>query len=152
MSRQQTFKISMGCMVDAPIFESHKRGKNWFAVIYKSPDSPGGLGRSFQEKAKGEYFYHIQGLEVNDPIEFGADYYSCGGNPHRKRWFGVIKKITEKSITIKPYDTGIQAINASDRLKENSDEVLLDRKKYLENEILKFKDELIDIDKKLNGE
>lgn len=107
----KTFKIELNAMLEVPIWETHKRGTNWAAIIEKNPDSPGGIGRDFLTKAKGDYYYKVDKLSLNSPIEFGADYTSNGGKKYRKRWFGVVIKITEEELYIQEYLTARQAIN-----------------------------------------
>lgn len=83
-------KMEEGCLAQVPkgLWESHSRGKNWFAVISISPTSPGGLARTFANKANGELYYLLPDLKPGDAIEFGADYYSGSGKKSTNRWYG----------------------------------------------------------------
>jgi hypothetical protein len=109
-----TLKHDHGALIEVPIFEKHKRGKNWMAVISINPTKPGGLGRKFMNRAHGEYKYSIEGLKKGNAIEFGADYYSSKLNRTPKRFYGVIVEITEKELIIEEMKTGRKAIEYSE--------------------------------------
>ncbi len=87
------FEIENGALTQCPCWESHKRGKNWMATITPSPASPGGLARTFAEKAHGSSFYMLPALEAGEAVEFGADYYSGSGRPNKERWYGYVVRI-----------------------------------------------------------
>jgi hypothetical protein len=97
-------------MMSAPIYETHKRGKNWMAIIAASPIAPGGLDRTFLRRGNGDYYYIVSDLQPNTPVEFGADYYSARGKKSTKRWYGVVKTISPGSITIEECSSGRDAI------------------------------------------
>jgi hypothetical protein len=88
-------RIEAGALTDVPddCWQTHKRGKNWLAMISVDPSSPGGLSRNFAAKAKGEFFYLLPDLSPGDPVEFGADYYSGSGRKSPTRWYGFVVKI-----------------------------------------------------------
>ncbi|MFW6156940.1 MAG: hypothetical protein ACOC7J_06455, partial [Armatimonadota bacterium] len=68
--------VEEGALTEVPIYEGHRRGKNWFARIAKDPTAPGGLSREFADRAKGRYYYVIpEWATPGTPVEFGADYY-----------------------------------------------------------------------------
>ncbi len=52
-----TISIQHGALMDAPVYQTHSRGKNWFATIKPNPTAPAGLDRKFHEKGKGDYYY-----------------------------------------------------------------------------------------------
>ncbi len=111
-----TLKIELGALSKVPsgCWETHKRGKNWCAEIHKDPQSPGGLGRKFWEKAKGEYYYMVpSGLKPGAVLEFGADYYTGSGNPQRTRVFAVVSAVAENGLSIETFDTSAQAFKAA---------------------------------------
>ena len=109
-------KIEHGAMTNAPIYEDHKRARNWLAVIRLDPKAPSGIGRKFMEKARGDrYFYLTDGLEVGQPVEFGADYYTGGGRKQASRWYGVVAEITEDEIV---FERAADARSAVERAKE----------------------------------
>lgn len=105
-----TYPVEHGALVSAPIYNDHKRGKNWLAVIAPDPMAPGGLGRKFQPQARGRYLYMIDGLKVGDAVEFGADHYSGSGNKTPYRWYGVVRSITEESVEFEEFPTSAKAI------------------------------------------
>lgn len=107
------FKIEEGALLEVPCYESHSRGKNWFAVIGLSPSSPGGISREFQPKARGEYYYMVDGLSAGQAVEFGADYYTTSGRPNRKRFYGVITSLTPDCLEVEEYETARQAVKAA---------------------------------------
>jgi len=81
-------KVEKGALLEVPIYEPHKRGKNWLAEIDLDPASPGGLKRRFFPRARGEYYYFIEpGVFA---VEFGADYYSSSYKKHPNRVYGVL--------------------------------------------------------------
>lgn len=102
--------IEDDAMMNAPVYETHKRGKNWMAIINVSPTSPGGLGRIFIKKGQGPYYYMTNKLKLGMPVEFGADYYNAKGSRSVKRWYGVIRELTNTKITIEQFNTGRDAI------------------------------------------
>jgi len=107
-----TGKVELNAMLNAPVYEGHKRGKNWMAAIQLDPAAPGGIGRNFYPSAKGDYYYIIKGLEINTPVEFGADYISGGGNRTRRRWYGVVRTLTDSQIEIEQFPTARAAVEA----------------------------------------
>jgi hypothetical protein len=108
-----TGTIEDGAMIDAPVYEHHRRGKNWMAIITANPTAPGGLARQFVEHVGGRYYYIVSPDLVGKPVEFGADYYSASENRSPKRWYGVVRAVTDASIAIEHYSTATQAIKAA---------------------------------------
>ena len=109
--------------VPAGCWTSHKRGKNWLAVIEPNASKPGGLERDFQEKAKGDCYYMAGGLSVGDAIEFGADDYSGSGRKSPERWYGYVKRIEAKYIVVVSATTGKAAHKAAQKFMEKHVEV-----------------------------
>lgn len=109
----EKIKVEQSHMMDAPIFETHNRGKNWLAVIEKDPKAPGGLGRKFKDKGKGDFYYSISGLKPGDAVEFGADYYSGSGRKNSRRWYGIVFGVDKDEIMfIKSKDANEAISNA----------------------------------------
>ena len=106
-------KVQDGALVEAPVWESHTRGKNWAAVISADPRAPGGLARVFLERARGKYLYIISSLAVGQPVEFGADYYSTSRRQSRLRWYGVVRAVSNDAIELEKFPTSAKAIAAS---------------------------------------
>jgi len=116
MGEMWTKRVEYGATMGAPVWENHKRGKNWMATIQIDPTAPGGLRRSFVDKARGaEYFYLVSPDLLGKPVEIGADYYSGGGNKTAVRKYGVIRILTDEKIGIELFETARGAINASKR-------------------------------------
>lgn len=111
----ETFAVELGALTVVPVFEHHKRGKNWLAVIHKDPTAPGGLGRKFANRARGEYYYLVVDIKVGDVIEFGADYYTGSGHKSAQRYYGVVRDITDDSLTIEEAPTAAAAFKLAVR-------------------------------------
>jgi hypothetical protein len=118
-SGQIALGVVEGALAEVPAgcWESHKRGKNWLAVIATDPKSPGGLHRDFCDKAKGAYYYLIDGLKGGDPIEFGSDYYSGSGKPSRNRRYFTVNRITDSHVIVTCHNTAAQTIKAAKAMK-----------------------------------
>ena len=106
-------KIEDGAMVEAPIYEAHSRGKNWMATIEADPAAPGGLAREFIRNGRGRYLYIVGPEVVGKAVEIAADYTSSGGKRHPKRWYGVVRNVTDREIVIDRHETSEQAIRAA---------------------------------------
>lgn len=107
--------IEDGALTNVPAgcWESHKRGKNWLATIAADPTAPGGLARRFWDRAKGDSFYIVAGeVAAGDAVEFGADYYSGGGRPSRKRWYGHVVRVSGEAMVVHEASTAKAAIAA----------------------------------------
>ena len=87
--------IENGALTQVPpgMWTTHKRGRNWFAVIGNNPAAPGGLDRDFATKAKGSSYYLLPDLNPGDPVEFAADYYSGSGRKSPDRWHGYVVRV-----------------------------------------------------------
>lgn len=119
--------IEMEALKDAPVYKNHKRGRNWFARIYRDPASPGGIGRNFADRAHGEFYYMLPSNYLpGTPVEFGADYYSGGGVKHSNRWYGVITERTEEKIVLEECSSAIGAINLGKQIAERKPVDILD--------------------------
>lgn len=109
----ETYKIEDGAMVEAPVYETHQRGKNWMAIIEADPAAPGGLAREFVKRGRGRYLYIVGPEVVGKAVEIAADYTSSGGKRHPKRWYGVVRSVTDSEITIEECETSAAAIAAA---------------------------------------
>jgi hypothetical protein len=107
-----TSEIEEGAMLSSPCYETHSRGKNWLAKIHKDPASPGGLGRTFQQKARGAYYYFVTGLNIGDVVEFGADYYTGGGSKRSNRFYGIVRSLSDTKIEIEEFSSSAEAFKA----------------------------------------
>jgi hypothetical protein len=112
--------IEEGYLTEAPVFETHKRGKNWMALISNDPKSPGGIGRKFFERGNGKYIYDTSAVELYMPLEFGADYYSGGGNKQACRRYGVVLVKQENRLEIQLCKDATEAIQVARDLRVTS--------------------------------
>jgi hypothetical protein len=102
--------IANGALLEAPLYEEHRRGTNWMAIIDIDGTSPGGLSRRFLNHARGECFYMLEQLSLFDPVEFGADYTTSFGNKKRGRWYGVVVAKTDDFILVQRCASGSKAV------------------------------------------
>jgi hypothetical protein len=115
-----TLAVEDGALTEAACWESHKRGKNWCAVIAKDPRSPGGLSRDFWERGLGEYYYILPPAVARySPMEWGADYYTGNGKPRRYRKYSVLIDVHEDKIVLEMHDTAAQAIKRAKELESS---------------------------------
>lgn len=114
----RSFKIENGALVEVPIFEEHKRGRNWMAKISFDPRSPAGLSREFMKQARGKYFYMIDGLEIGDAIEFGADYWTSSRRRNTNRVYAAVVSITSTELVLELFSTPDEAIEAAKKIRE----------------------------------
>ncbi len=125
-----TYKTENGAMTEVPCYETHRRGRNWMAIISPDPSAPGGLAREFVDRGRGKYYYLVDETLVDQPIEIAADYFSTGGNRSPKRWYGVVRSLTDSEITIQHYETSDEAIAAA-QAGPDQDALLEERERLL---------------------
>lgn len=87
-------------------FESHKRGRNWLALL--KGKNAANMDRDFL-KLSGR-LVDYQSIEVGDPFEVGADYYTGSGNPHRCRHYGVAIETGDDRFVFAVLDTAAKAM------------------------------------------
>jgi hypothetical protein len=132
------YRVEQGAMVEVPLYESHKRGKNWAAVVTKDPKAPGGLNRNFLKRAYGKYYYFVDSLKVGDVVEFGADYYTSSGRKDANRKYAVVIAVTTDVVELEEFANADEAFEYAKKLQErDTTEVELP---YNE-ELAKFSDE-----------
>lgn len=100
---EKIFKTALvnRCLTDVPVFEDHKRGKNWAATI--TFDDQMAPERGFWEKCKpsSPYYYLLpKEAKIGDLVEFGADYLSGSGHRAQNRKFYKILGISEKELVL----------------------------------------------------
>jgi len=104
-------KVEYGALSEAPVWEEHKRGKNWLAKIGIDPSAPGGLARDFARRANGDFFYLVPDWATPGvPIEFGADYYSTRGSKNSNRVYAIITEIHDDHWVIEKTKTAREAV------------------------------------------
>lgn len=73
------------------IFEAHRRGKNWIAVVRPNSAVQGGLQRDFLTRVKGS-LYQIGETAPGAFLEVGADYLTSNGVRYKeRRYFRLLK-------------------------------------------------------------
>lgn len=118
VGKRVKYPVFQGYMEEVPIYERHRRGRNWLAKIELDPSSPGGLQREFMKLGKGSYYYNVSDLEVGDPVEFGADYYSGGGRRSPERLYGVVTGKGSNWIEFEFVSNAKEAIKKAQELRE----------------------------------
>jgi hypothetical protein len=99
------FKVMGGALVEFPVYETHKRGRNWVALARYNPVIAGGIDRFWFNRGAGKVitaFIVPSDLGVDDVVEFGGDYVSGSGSRSPDRWYGVVEEITASHLTLKP--------------------------------------------------
>jgi hypothetical protein len=100
-----------GEAIEAPVFEVHKRGKNW--ACYFTGKNAANASRHFLPQ-RGKVI-DISRLDVGMPIEIAGDYTSSGGRPHPDRWIGVIVEKTDELLVVDRYQTVAKAISSANK-------------------------------------
>lgn len=115
-------RLENGAAREVPLFETHRRGRNWMARVQLDPSAPGGLRREFFERAHGDYYYLIPpgSLSVGDAVEFGADYYSGSGRKSARRWYGVVAAVSEDRVELVQAEDGRKAVELGEKLRREA--------------------------------
>jgi len=115
-------RVVAGGIPEAPVWESHKRGKNWAAIVGADPRMPGGLSRRFLERGRGDFLYMLGDLSLFDALEFAGDYVSFNGNVTQNRWYGVVVTKTEDALELRKCKRGLDAVVLSSEMRRSSEE------------------------------
>lgn len=97
-----------GDAIEAPVFETHKRGKNWSCFF--TGKNAANADRHFL--AQRGRVIDISRLELGMPIEIAGDYTSSGGTPHPSRFIGVVTSKTDTTLIVDQYASVAKAISA----------------------------------------
>jgi hypothetical protein len=108
MMETLSLRVEAGALVEAPVWESRRGGRNWLAVIAANPRSPGGLDRRFMERGRGEYLYLLDRVRPGQPVEFGADL-----GHQRIRWYGVVVSLSDEALVLEHHRTARSACAAA---------------------------------------
>lgn len=102
-------RVLDGRSISNPAYESHKRGRNWAAVV--SGKNAANFERRFLS-TRGETV-DLEPVRAGDVLEFGGDYITGGGRrvPDR-RWFHV-HQIDDELIKFVRYPTMAKALKAA---------------------------------------
>lgn len=120
---RHVFRHADGALIEVPEYSRHSRGKNWMAKIAADPRAPGGLGRTFAERANGRYYYMLEDWMIAGvPVEFGADYYSGRGRKSPNRWYGLIIDRTPDILYMVKAENGPDALRLASEWAGMDDE------------------------------
>lgn len=110
-----TLLIVDGC-IESINFETHKRGKNWVAIVTSNKTCPGGLEREFLDHGSKGWYKIPDAIKVGDVLEFGGDYYSGSGhkNPSRE-YVKVLAKAPRLMVVSNPVKTFPQARDSEEK-------------------------------------
>jgi len=100
-------------MISAPVYESHKRGKNWMAIITPDPTAPGGLARTFVPRGRGEYYIYRLDRPRRPARRVRRGLFFDRGQALPQALVRVVRALTGEEIRIEHYETAAQAIAAT---------------------------------------
>ena len=87
--------------IENHLADSHKRAKNWVAIVHRDKAQRGGLDRNFLERGDGNRVkVGPDLLRSGTCLEFAGDYVTSGGRRQRNREYGRVTEVTSDSITI----------------------------------------------------
>ena len=113
-SKEVRLRVANGALLDIPVHEKSKRGKNWMAVIDIDPTMPGGLARRWINRGRGDCYYVIDQLALFDAVEIAADFTNYNGSKtFPTRWFGVVVARTDDYIIVEEFKRGVDAVLAA---------------------------------------
>ena len=98
-----------GRSIENPVFCSHRRGRNWAAVV--SGKNAANAQRNFL-KAVGRTV-DLSQVAVGDVVEFGGDYISSGGIRRPNRCWWLIVKISDEVVSVDPFESLAAAMRAA---------------------------------------
>lgn len=102
--------IENGALTEVPVYEKHKRGRNWMAIIQPNPLAMGGWDRKWLTRARGkDYFYMVTDLFQGDVVEFGADYQTSMGRKDASRYYAVVAEVAPTHLDLLPFKTAKEA-------------------------------------------
>jgi len=98
-----------GRSISNPAYESHKRGRNWAAIV--SGKNAANFARSYLKTRRETV--DLEPVKAGDVLEFGGDYMTCAGRrvPDR-RWFHV-HHIDDELVKFVRYPTMAKALKAA---------------------------------------
>lgn len=91
-----------------PAYVSHKRGRNWAAVL--TGKNAAQMQRSFLPCAGATV--DIDGIPAGAALEIGGDYITSGGNRHYDRRYWRIVEVRDDSMTVEVYPTAARLLRA----------------------------------------
>lgn len=139
-----TSELEQGAMKSVPCYESNRRGKNWMAKVGINPGAPNGMNRVFCKRAYGDFYYFVDDLNVNDIVEFGADYYYGRGNRYSHREYGVITSLSDTEIQLALFENHYDAFHLVKKNYYNPRQELLLEKERLERRLKEIDRKLVE--------
>ena len=110
--RGEVLPLDGGAM-ENPAYVSHKRGRNWSAVL--SGPNAARMERRFLP-ARGATV-DLSDVRPGQVVEFGGDYVTSGGNKHYdRRYLLVLATDGADEMTVERHDTAAQALRAAREL------------------------------------
>lgn len=85
--------------IENPRHDTHRRAKNWVAIVERDKSQPGGLRRTFLERAPAGRV-HVAGISAGCWLEFAGDYYSASGRKQANRTYVRVHEISDTAMTI----------------------------------------------------
>ena len=127
MTDNRTIQIEDGTF-ENPERCTHRRGRNWVAIVERDKSQPGGLDRCFLARAPAGRV-HMAGLDPGMWLEFAGDYYSCGGSKRPNRKYCRIVEVTSGFLVVQDCEIGdvgkMQEAEPVNPLAAYSDEQIL---------------------------
>jgi len=98
-------------LLKVPIWNDHKRARNWAAIVTLDPTVAGGIVRFWLARGPGEVPYILPDtIKVNDVVEFGADKIRfASALRDKERWYGVVLEVSPLHLLLKPCEDAISA-------------------------------------------
>lgn len=112
-SEVKSMKIVGGALVDAPVYQKHKRGRNWMAKIRPNALVAGGWEREFMPQGPGDMLYIVSRVFPGDVLEFGADYTTTLGKRTKSRKYAFVVSIDTLQIRVREFDNAMDAWSLS---------------------------------------
>lgn len=103
----KTIKVE-GEAIENPIFENHRRGKNWAAILIGK--NAANMERCFL-KCCGATI-DLTGVGAGTAIEIGGDYVSCRGIRYPDRRYWRVTSFDETSMVVEVYPTAAKLLKA----------------------------------------
>lgn len=121
-------KVELDAIKDGPVSQQQRE---WLARIELEPKAPGGLGREFAGRGRGDFRFVLGEIGAGDAVEFGSyDISSRGKHRYEERWYGAVLERTNSSIRIERYPDARAAIT---RARKIADALRAERRAAEEN-------------------
>lgn len=85
--------------IENPVYDDHRRARNWVAIVESDKREPGGLRRTFLKKASGRRV-HASEIQEGHWLEFAGDRLSASGNRYEDRAYCRVLSITNTKLVV----------------------------------------------------